>query len=129
MTAAVFDNFMMKIGYGSFATQEFKARTFQMTNWASVFLPAQSVPAPFNIGAMLRDGGIFRSDIALSDFLDLFSPVNLNILNNKRRRWSEFLERLHAARRVRPDGRPSRMYLQSLGGLVTDRVLRGLVKL
>ena len=93
MTAAVFDNFMMKIGYGSFATQEFKARTFQMTNWASVFLPAQSVPAPFDIGAMLRDGGIFRSDIALSDFLDLFSPVNLNILNNKRRRWSEFLDR------------------------------------
>ena len=78
---------------------------------------------------MLRDGGIFRSDIALSDFLDLFSLVNLNILNNKRRRWSEFLERLHAARRVRPDGRLSRMYLQSLGGLVTDRVLGGLVKL
>ena len=93
MTAAVFDNFMMKIGYGSFATQEFKARTFQMTNWASVFLPAQSVPAPFNIGAMLRDGGIFRSDIALSDFLDLFSPVNQYILDNKRRRWSEFLDR------------------------------------
>ena len=93
MTAAVFDNFMMKIGYGSYATQEFKARTFQMTNWASVFLPAQSVPAPFNIGAMLRDGGIFRSDIALSDFLDLFSPVNQYILDNKRRRWSEFLDR------------------------------------
>ena len=38
-------------------------------------------------------------------------------------------ERLHAARRVRPDGRPSKWYLQSLGGLVTDGLLRGLVKL
>ena len=93
LTGAVFDNFMMKIGYGSYATQESKARTFQMTNWASVFLPSTSVPANFNMRTMLGNGGMFRDDLALSDFLDLFSPVNMDIMNNKKQRWSQFLER------------------------------------
>ena len=89
MTGAVFDNFMMKVGYGSYATHESKARRFEMTNWASVFLPSTSVPANFNIQAMLGNGGMFRDDLALSDFQDLFSPVNMDIMNNKRQRWSQ----------------------------------------
>ena len=92
MTAAVFDNFMMKIGYGSYATQESAARTFAMTNWASVFLPATAVPDDFRVDAMLGNGGIFRDDIALTDFLDMFSMVNLDLLNNKRRRWAQLLD-------------------------------------
>ena len=96
LTAAVFDNFQMKIGYGSFATQETKARLFQITNWASVFLPATAAPGGVNIDSMLRTGGIFRDDIALSDFLDLFSPVSDELLSNKRRRWSQCLEKAAA---------------------------------
>ena len=92
MTAAVFDNFMIKIGYGSYATQEYAARTFAMTNWASVFLPAVAVPADFRVDGMLGNGGIFRDDIALTDFLDMFSMVNLDLLNNKRRRWAQLLD-------------------------------------
>lgn len=93
MTGAVFDNFMMKVGYGSYATHESKARRFEMTNWASVFLPSNSVSDNFNIQTMLGNGGMFRDDLALSDFLDLFSPVNMDIMNNKRQRWSQFLDR------------------------------------
>lgn len=96
LTAAVFDNFQMKVGYGSYATQESKARTFEMTNWASVFLPATAAPGGVNIDNMLRTGGIFRDDIALSDFLDLFSPVSDELLSNKRRRWSQCLEKAAA---------------------------------
>ena len=92
MTAAVFDNFMMMIGYGSYATQEYAARRFAMTNWASVFLPAVAVPADFRVDRMLGNGGIFRDDIALTDFLDMFSMVNLDLLNNKRRRWAQLLD-------------------------------------
>ena len=97
LTGAVFDNFQMNIGYGSYATQESKARIFQMTNWASVFLPAATAPGGgVDIIAMLRTGGIFRNDLALSDFLDLFSPVSVELLSNKRRRWSQCLERAAA---------------------------------
>ena len=45
---------------------------------------------------MLRTGGIFRNDLALSDFLDLFSPVSVELLSNKRRRWSQCLEKAAA---------------------------------
>ena len=91
MTGAVFDNFMMRVGYGSYATQVSSATTLEMTNWASVFLPAAAVPPNFDIDSMLGMGGIFRVDRALSDFLDLFSPIALDLLANKRSRWTNFL--------------------------------------
>ena len=91
MTAAVFDNFMIKVGYGSYATVESSARKFEMTNWATAFLPSQAVPPNFSIDTILSNGGLFRSDIRLSDFLDLFSPISVDIMANKRRRWIECL--------------------------------------
>lgn len=94
MTAAVFDNFMIRVGYGSYATQESSATTFSMTNWATAFLPANSVPPDLSIDRILSTGGIFRVDRVLSDFVDLFSPVALDLLANKRSRWSTYLERV-----------------------------------
>jgi hypothetical protein len=92
MTAAVFDNFMMKVGYGSYGTQESSAHTIEMTNWATVFLPTLAVPADFSIDTMLGSSGIFRVDRALSDFIDLFSPIAPDLVANKRQRWSSYLD-------------------------------------
>jgi hypothetical protein len=92
MSAAVFDNFMIRVGYGSYATHESSARTFQMTNWATAFLPANVLPAGFSIDAMLGAGGIFRADLYFSDFLDLLSPVAPDLMANKRMRWSYYLD-------------------------------------
>eukprot|EP00966_Prymnesium_polylepis_P202504 4691560-Prymnesium_polylepis.1 len=41
---------------------------------------------------MLSQGGIFRTDRLLTDFLDLFAPVSPELLANKRSRWSENLD-------------------------------------
>ena len=91
MTAAVFDNFMMNIGYGSYSTKGQAGYQLQMTNWATAVLPAAAVPPHFDIDTMVRDGGIFRVDRALSDFLDLFSPINPELMANKRNRWVKYL--------------------------------------
>ena len=93
MTAAVFDNFMMKVGYSSFATDGETGYSMKMTNWATVFLPAAAMPAAgFNMEAMLGAGGIFRTDRSLSAFISLFSPINSELMDNKRSRWSKYLD-------------------------------------
>ena len=92
MSAAVFDNFMMKVGYGSFSAEGQAGYQLKMTNWATAILPAVAVPADFSVDTMLGAGGIFRRDLALSDFLDLFSPVNQELLDNKRNRWVKYLD-------------------------------------
>ena len=92
MSAAVFDNFMMKIGYGSYATEGQAGYQLHMTNWASAFIPATAVPANFNLDSMLGSGGIFRTDLTLTSFLDLFSPVSPDLLQNKRSRWAKYLD-------------------------------------
>ena len=92
ITAAVFDNFMMKVGYKSFATDGQAGYQLTMTNWATAFLPALAVPAGFSIDAMMGEGGIFRTDLTLASFISLFSPYNSEILANKRSRWSKYLD-------------------------------------
>ena len=92
MSAAVFDNFMMKIGYGSYATEGQAGYQLHMTNWATAFIPATAVPANFNLDSMLGSGGIFRTDLTLTSFLDLFSPVSPDLLQNKRSRWAKYLD-------------------------------------
>ena len=91
ISGAVFDNFTIKVGYGSYATIDSSGEKFDMTNWASVLLPAQSVPAGFSIDAMLGAGGIFRADRRMRDFLDLFSPRGPQIVANQQERWRQFL--------------------------------------
>ena len=63
-----------------------------MTNWATAFIPATAVPANFNLDSMLGSGGIFRTDLTLTSFLDLFSPVSPDLLQNKRSRWAKYLD-------------------------------------
>ena len=92
ITAAVFDNFMMKVGYSSFATEGEAGYELTMTNWATAFLPACAVPNDFSIDKMVGDGGIFRTDLQLSSFISLFSPLNPELLQNKRNRWSKYLD-------------------------------------
>ena len=93
MSAAIFDNFMMKIGYGSYATSNSHGHRFEMTNWASVSLPQSAIPLSLDIARMVADGGIFRSDLRLSDFIDLFSPVAPDIVASQQMRWREYLNR------------------------------------
>ena len=92
MSAAVFDNFMMKVGYGSFSTEGEAGYQIKMTNWATAFLPAVAVPADFSIDTMLGAGGIFRTDLTLSSFIDLFSPLNQELVDNKRSRWVKYMD-------------------------------------
>ena len=70
MSGAVFDNFTIKVGYGSYATVDSTGTRFDMTNWASVLLPAAAVPAGFDIDELLGAGGLFRTDMRLADFAD-----------------------------------------------------------
>lgn len=92
ISAAVFDNFRMTINYGSYATKEAAGYALDMTNWATVFLPANAMPTGFNIDSMLGNGGIFRTDRCLEDFLDLFSMGAQDIVENQRSRWLHYLE-------------------------------------
>lgn len=92
ITAAVFDNLSMQIAYGSYATTESSGQRFDMTNWATVFIPQMAVPADFSMDAMLGGGGLFRDDVELDHFIELFSPLSPEIEQHQRQRWSKFLE-------------------------------------
>ena len=93
ITAAVFDNFMINVGYGSYATVDSSGCKFAMTNWATAMLPAAAMPPNwFGIDAMLGQGGIFRTDLALEAFLDLFSPIAPDIVASQRSRWAQYLD-------------------------------------
>jgi hypothetical protein len=91
ISGAVFDNFTLQVAYGSYATVDSSGQRFDMTNWASVLLPARAVPASFSIDRMLGAGGIFRTDRRMLDFLDLFSPGGHAIVTNQEERWRQFL--------------------------------------
>ena len=89
ITAAVFDNLRMCVGYGSYATSQSSGYAIDMTNWATVFMPASAAPNSdgIDMDAMLGQGGIFRTDVSLDEFIDLFSPAAPDILANQRSRW------------------------------------------
>ena len=91
LSAACFDNFTMQVGYGSYATVDSSGYRLDMTNWASLSLPAAAIPAGLNIPQLLAHGGLFRSDLTLADFQDLFSPRRPAILSNRIYRWRIFL--------------------------------------
>ena len=92
-TAAVFDNLNMQVGYSSFATGGVAGHRLEMTNWATVFLPAAAMPNGFaGIDAILGAGGIFKPRLDLDDFLDGFSMYAQDIVQNQRARWKEFLD-------------------------------------
>ena len=93
ISAAVFDNLMMNVGYSSFGTSGQAGRKIEMTNWATLFLPAAAMPAGFiGMDALLGTGGIFRTDISIETFIDGFSPYAADIVRNQRARWASFLD-------------------------------------
>ena len=93
ITAAVFDNLMMNVGYSSFATGGEAGRKIEMTNWATLFIPAMAMPNGFRgIDALLGEGGIFRTDLNLETFIDGFSIHSPDIVRNARARWMSFLD-------------------------------------
>ena len=92
LTAACFDNYTIKVGYGSFATVDRKGERFDMTNWGSVSVPASAVPANLSLQAMLH-GGIFRDDISLTAFARSFSVIAPDIVANQQKRWRHYMQR------------------------------------
>ena len=104
LSAAIFDNFTIQVGYGSYATIEKKGERYDMTNWATVDLPATVAPGctPQTLSAM-RGQGFFRRDLSLSAFARSFSVVAPDIVANQNERWRNFLQ-LAEARQL--DARP-----------------------
>ena len=103
LTAACFDNFTIKVGYGSYATVDKKGERFDMTNWCSASIPANAVPSNLDLRSMVASGGIFRRDLVLSAFIDLFEMTNAEIVANQRKRWRHYLD---AASRGEFDEKP-----------------------
>ena len=93
ISGAVFDNFRLKCGYGTYSTQESTGYAIDMTNWATVFISEKTVPdGSLDFEAMLQDGGIFRADMVLEDFIDVFSPIAPDIVSNQHQRWRLLLD-------------------------------------
>ena len=91
ISAAVFDNFMIKADYGSYRTIDQHGHQFHMTNWASASIPQAAVPVGLDVAGLVAGSGIFRRDLSLSAFKDLFSPVAADIISHQRARWRQFL--------------------------------------
>ena len=97
ISAAVFDNYMIKVGYGSYHTVDSHGHKHEMTNWASAALPQSTIPISFDIAKLLNTaGGIFRRDLKLDDFLDVFSPIAPDTGTNQRNRWRDYLSKAEA---------------------------------
>lgn len=95
ISAAVFDNFTIQVGYGSYATTDRKGERYDMTNWASVNLPADSAPncTPQALAAVrARRSGIFREDVSLSAFVRSFSIIAPATIANQHERWRHYLQ-------------------------------------
>ena len=93
ISAAVFDNLSIKVGYSSYMTGGQSGYRIDMTNWATVFLPSIAMPEGFQgIDSYLSSGGIFRSDLKFEDFLDGFGMHAPDIINNQRQRWISYLK-------------------------------------
>ena len=105
ISAAIFDNFTIQVGYGSYATIDKKGERFDMTNWATVNLPRQVAPGctPQALAA-IRGRAMFSTDISLSAFARSFSLVAPDIVANQHERWRNFLQLADAGRL---DERPS----------------------
>ena len=92
LTAAVFDNLSMQVGYASYSVAGQAGHKIEMTNWATVFLPAAAMPNGFaGIDAILGSGGIFKPLLNLDEFLDGFSRLSDDIVQNQKARWLKFL--------------------------------------
>jgi hypothetical protein len=92
LSAACFDNFSIKVGYGSYATVDRKGERFDMTNWCWASIAANAVPPNLDLRSMVRSTGIFRDELVLDEFVDLFAMKNASIVSNQQRRWIRYLD-------------------------------------
>ena len=95
ISGAVFDNYTIQVGYGSYATTERKGERYDMTNWATVHLPAATAPKCTKevLKAVRgRRSGIFREDVSISAFVQSFSIVAPAIVANQHERWRHYLQ-------------------------------------
>ena len=89
ITAAVFDNLSIQVNYSSYMTKGESGHRIEMTNWATMFLPNRAMPKGFvGMDSVLSNGGIFRQDVAIDDFVDRFSQYDAMIIRNQRERWT-----------------------------------------
>ena len=93
ISAAVFDNFQMKVDYASFSVNGETGTKIEMTNWATVFLPAMAMPPGFpGFDAILGAGGMFKPVLNFDQFLDSFSSFAPDITSGQKSRWITYLE-------------------------------------
>jgi len=93
MSGAAFDNFRHASNHGAYSTTDSTGSTLDMTNWATIFIPASAVPGGrIDIKTMLGAGGLFKTNVVLDEFLDLFSQYAPDMVANRHARWSSFLE-------------------------------------
>ena len=107
VTAAVFDNFTIRVGYGSYATVDRHGERYDMTNWASISLPSIAIPTALNISQLIRQrggNGIFCADLSLGEFARSFLLSSPDLVANQRRRWKFYLK---LASDKRLDDRPN----------------------
>jgi hypothetical protein len=104
LSVACFDNFTIKVGYGSYATVDRKGERWDMTNLCTASIAANAVPHDLDIRSMVNRGGIFRRDLSIEAFIDLFALKHPAIVANQQRRWRFYLE---AAGRMDYDARPA----------------------
>ena len=92
ITAAVFDNLMMKVDYSAMMTGGMAGRKIEMTNWATVFMPASAMPSTFtSVAAILGAGGIFKPLMDMEAFIDTFSMFAPDIVAAQRTRWRKYM--------------------------------------
>ena len=94
ITAAVFDNLSIQVNYSSYMTGGESGTKLEMTNWATMFLPNSAMPNGYaGMDSVLADGGIFRTDMAIEEFVAGFSQFDAKIISNQRERWTKYLTR------------------------------------
>ena len=93
ITAAVFDNLNMNVGYSSFGVAGVAGTKLEMTNWATVFLPRAAMPSGFDgMDAVLGSGGMFKRVLDMEAFIDGFSTFAADVVQNQRTRWRKYLD-------------------------------------
>ena len=101
---ACFDNFTIRAA-GGLMTDETVGERLDMTNWASLAVPAAAVRPSLvlNIDQLIRAGGLFKQDLDREGLIDLFSPAHPELQAFRRSRFILYLE---AAERKKLDDTP-----------------------
>ena len=102
---ACFDNFTIRAA-GGLMTDETVGERLDMTNWASLAVPAAAVDPNLvlSINSIVTRGGLFKSSIDQEGFVDLFSPLHPDLQAFRSSRWLLYMQ---AAKNKKLDEKPS----------------------